>query len=269
MQISINDARLREQKTIFTGEIKHPSSMFPSSFFFAALGAFLLGIAKSGVKGIAVFIVILFVYAFEAKASTGILLPLLIGGDIFAILYYKKYTQWKYVFILIPWMFLGVILGTYGGNLLTENTFKTGMASLILLTTLLLFYLERKPLKAVPKHWGFGSFLGILAGFTTMIGNLAGAVTNIYFLAMRLPKNVFIGTSAYVFFIINIFKIPFHIWVWETIDLDSVKTSLQFFPFLALGLYVGVNLVKRINDEGYRKLILFLTAIGAVILLFR
>lgn len=250
-------------------EIQHYKHMLTPTFLFAAAGAFLLGIAKSGVKGIAVFIVILFVYAFDAKASTGILLPLLIGGDVFAILYYKKYTHWKYVFTLIPWMFVGVILGTYGGNLLDETTFKTGMASLILLTTLLLFYLERKPLKTVPTHWSFGSSLGILAGFTTMIGNLAGAVTNIYFLAMRLPKNVFIGTSAYVFFIINIFKIPFHIWVWETIDFGSVKTSLQFFPFLALGLYVGVKLVKKINDDGYRKLILILTAIGALVLFFR
>ena len=154
--------------------------MLSPTFLFAALGAFLLGIAKSGVKGIAVFIVILFVYAFEAKASTGILLPLLIGGDIFAILYYKKYAHWKYILTLIPWMFVGVILGTYGGNLLDETTFKTGMACLILLTTALLFYLERKPLKAIPTHWSFGSSLGILAGFTTMIGNLAGAVTNIY-----------------------------------------------------------------------------------------
>ena len=88
--------------------------MLTPTFLFAAAGAFLLGIAKSGVKGIAVFIVILFVYAFDAKASTGILLPLLIGGDIFAILYYKKYTHGKYVFNLIPWMFVGVILGTYG-----------------------------------------------------------------------------------------------------------------------------------------------------------
>ena len=243
--------------------------MLTPTLLFAALGAFLLGIAKSGVKGIAVFIVILFVYAFEAKASTGILLPLLIGGDIFAILYYKKYAHWKYVFTLIPWMVVGVIMGTYGGNLLDESTFKTGMASLILLTTLLLFYQERKPLKSVPTHWGFGSSLGMLAGFTTMIGNLAGAVTNIYFLSMRLPKNVFIGTSAYVFFIINLFKIPFHIWVWETIDFASVQTSLQFFPFLGLGLFVGVKLVKKINDEGYRKLILILTGIGATVLFFR
>ena len=243
--------------------------MLTPTFLFAALGAFLLGIAKSGVKGIAVFIVILFVYAFEAKASTGILLPLLIGGDIFAILYYKKYAHWKYVFTLIPWMFVGVIMGTYGGNLLDESTFMTGMASLILLTTVLLFYLERKPLKSVPTHWGFGSSMGMLAGFSTMIGNLAGAVTNIYFLSMRLPKNVFIGTSAYVFFIINLFKIPFHIWVWKTIDFASVQTSLQFFPFLGLGLFVGVKLVKKINDEGYRKIILILTGIGAIVLFFR
>jgi uncharacterized membrane protein YfcA len=86
---------------------------------------------------------------------------------------------------------------------------------------------------------------------------------------MRLPKNVFIGTSAYVFFIINLFKIPFHIWVWETINITSVQTSLKFFPFLGLGLFVGVKLVKKINDEGYRKLILFLTGIGAIVLLFR
>jgi len=86
---------------------------------------------------------------------------------------------------------------------------------------------------------------------------------------MRLPKNVFIGTSAYVFFIINIFKIPFHIWVWETISPTSIQISLQFVPYLLLGLFVGVRLVKRINDTTYRKLILILTAIGALVLFFR
>ncbi|MEJ6624746.1 MAG: sulfite exporter TauE/SafE family protein, partial [Flavobacteriaceae bacterium] len=83
----------------------------PSPYLLAATGAFLLGIAKSGVKGIAVFIVVLFVFAFDAKASTGILMPLLILGDIFAILYYKKHANWKYVFQLIPWMCMGVLLG--------------------------------------------------------------------------------------------------------------------------------------------------------------
>ena len=105
-------------------------SFFSLPFLLAALGAFLLGIAKSGVKGIAVFIVILFVFAFGAKASTGVLMPLLIGGDVFAIIYYKKHADWKYIFILIPWMILGVILGTYFGNLLDENTFRFGRFSI-------------------------------------------------------------------------------------------------------------------------------------------
>ena len=243
--------------------------MISNGFLLAALGSFLLGIAKSGVKGIAVFIVVLFVYAYDAKASTGILMPLLICGDIFAILYYKKYAHWQYVFQLIPWMALGVVLGTFGGNFLDESTFKVAMAGLILLTTCFLFYSEKKPPKNIPSHWGFAGTLGVLGGFTTMIGNLAGAVTNIYFLAMRVPKNVFIGTSAYVFFIINLFKLPFHIWVWKTIDSGSLMTSISFLPFLIAGLCVGVRLVDKINDKSYRKLILGLTTIGALVLLIR
>lgn len=243
--------------------------MLSNGFLLAALGSFLLGIAKSGVKGIAVFIVVLFVYAFDAKASTGILMPLLICGDIFAIIYYKKYAHWQYVFQLIPWMAVGVVLGTFGGNFLEEDTFKMVMAGLILLTTCFLFYNEKKPPKNIPSHWGFAGTLGVLGGFTTMIGNLAGAVTNIYFLAMRVPKNVFIGTSAYVFFIINIFKVPFHVWVWKTITTTTVLISLTYLPFLIAGLWVGVRLVDKINDKNYRKLILGLTAIGALVLLIR
>src|SRR5690606_41458311 len=42
-----------------------------------------------------------------------------------------------------------------------------------------------------------------LAGLCTMIGNLAGSLTNIFFLAMRLPKNEFVGTAAWLYFITN------------------------------------------------------------------
>ena len=113
----------------------------PSHYYLAATGAFLLGIAKSGVKGIAVFIVVLFVFAFDAKASTGILMPLLILGDVFAIIYYKKHAHWKYVFQLIPWMCLGVLLGTYGGNLLDKTTFKIGIESFVTFVSKIFIYL--------------------------------------------------------------------------------------------------------------------------------
>ena len=239
------------------------------NWLLAGLGAFLLGMGKSGIKGIAVFIVVLFVYAFGARKSTGILMPLLIVGDIFAILYYNKHANWGYVFRIIPWMLIGVVLATYGGTFFNEEAFTLSMALLILITTGLMGYLEIRPLSQVPSHWSFAGSLGILAGFTTMIGNLAGAVINIYFLALRLPKNIFIGTTAYVFFLINVFKVPFHVWVWKTIQWESLQISLYLIPVELLGLLFGVRWVKHIPDTNYRRLILILTGLGSLALFFK
>lgn len=238
------------------------------SWSLAGLGAFLLGVGKSGIKGIAVFIVVLFVYAFGARKSTGILMPLLIVGDIFAIVYYNKHANWGYVFRIIPWMLAGVLVATYGGTFFNEEAFTLSMALLILITTALMGYWEIRPLTKVPSHWTFAGSLGVLAGFTTMIGNLAGAVINIYFLALRLPKNIFIGTTAYVFFLINVFKVPFHVWVWETIQWESIKISLHLIPIELIGLFFGVRWVKHIPDINYRRLILILTGLGSLALFF-
>ena len=109
--------------------------------------------------------------------------------------------------------------------------------------------------------------MGLLAGFTTMIGNLAGAFSNIYFLAMRLPKNNFIGTAAWLFFIINAFKVPFHIWTWKTINSHSILISLKLIPFVIIGLVLGVFFVQKIENESYRKLILIFTAAGGIAIL--
>ena len=102
-----------------------------------------------------------------------------------------------------------------------------------------------------------------------MIGNLAGVFANIYFLAQKLPKNEFIGTAAWLFFIINIFKLPFHFFVWKTINLKSFNISLMLIPFVALGLFIGIKLVKKINENTYRKLILLFTALGALVIFFK
>ena len=118
--------------------------------------------------------------------------------------------------------------------------------------------------KQIPTNLLFSSIIGTLAGITTMIGNLAGPFANIYFLAVKIPKNEFIGTSAWLFFLINIFKIPFHIISWKTINIESFKISMTLVPFVLLGLLIGVKVVEKFNDESYRKLILFFTAIGGL-----
>jgi uncharacterized membrane protein YfcA len=212
-----------------------------------------LGVSKSGLKGVAALIVTGFALVYDAKNSTGVLMPLLIVGDVFAVSYYKRHVQWSYIIKLLPWMVGGVLIGVVG---------------IILFSVALMWYWENKKDKTIPSHWTFASSMGALAGFTTMVGNLAGAFSNIYFLAMRLPKNTFIGTAAWLFFIINSFKIPFHIWSWETINNSSILKSLELVPFVLLGLVSGVYIVKRIKDDSYRKLILIFTALGGIAILF-
>ena len=238
------------------------------NFSLAAFCAFLLGVSKSGIKGIASLIVTGLALVYGAKNSTGILMPLLLVGDVFAITYYKRHVQKEYIIKMLPWMVIGVLIGVVGGQYITESLFKYGMAIIILFSVGLMYYLENKKDKTIPSHWTFASSMGLLAGFTTMIGNLAGAFSNIYFLAMRLPKNNFIGTAAWLFFIINAFKVPFHIWTWETINSTSLQISLQLVPFVIIGLVAGVFLVKKIENDSYRKLILLFTAIGGVAILF-
>lgn len=240
-----------------------------TSWILAFLAAFIVGVSKSGIKGIAIIIVTLMALAFGAKQSTGLIVPLLIVGDIFAVIYYNRHTQWQYIIRFLPWMMLGVLFGVFIGKDLDEATFKFGMAFIILGSVVMMYWWDRKKSKAVPTHWAFAGSMGIMAGITTMIGNLAGAFSNIFFLAMRLPKNEFIGTAAWLFFIINIFKLPFHIFVWETITIETLSLNLKLIPGILLGLFIGVRLVKIIKDEFYRKMILILTALGALLILFR
>ena len=243
---------------------------FLSLAFTIALGAaFILGIAKSGVKGLAVLIVTGLALVYGAKESTGILMPLLICGDILAVIYYNRHVKWIYLIKLLPWMVAGVLAGVLLGKNLPEDLFKSGMAIIILISVVTMYYWERKTDRKVPTHWSFAALMGIVAGFTTMVGNLAGAFSNIYFLAIKLPKNEFIGTAAWLFFIINLFKVPFHIWSWGTINGESFQISLSLIPSVVLGFGLGVFLVKKIKNENYRQLILLLTGLGGIAIFFQ
>lgn len=239
------------------------------SLFISFLAAFILGISKSGLKGMGIVVVTLMAFAFDAKASTGILLPLLISADILAVIYYNKHAQWKYLLKFLPWMLAGVVVGAIVGKDLPEDVFKKGMAIIILVSVLIMFVWERFDKSNIPHKMWFAGSIGFTAGFTTMIGNLAGAFSNIFFLALRIPKNEFIGTAAWLYFIVNIFKLPFHVFSWETINLDSIKTDLVLLPAVILGFVLGIKIVKIFAEKQYRTFILVMTGIGALVMLIR
>ncbi|SHI74934.1 sulfite exporter TauE/SafE family protein [Algibacter luteus] len=234
-----------------------------------SFAVFLLGLSKSGIKGIGIIIVVILAFVFGEKASTGILLPMLIAADIFAVIYYNRHAQWHIIKKLIPWMIVGVLVGVWVGNDISEMVFKRLMAIIIIISVLIMFYTEHRKSNNVPQNKLFGIITGFLAGFTTMIGNLAGPISNIYFLAMRYPKNEFIGTAAWLFFIINVFKLPFHIFVWKTVTYQSLVLNSVLIPAVIIGFFLGAYIVKLISNVNYRRFILVVTALGGIIMLFK
>ncbi|NRD24443.1 sulfite exporter TauE/SafE family protein [Winogradskyella litoriviva] len=233
-----------------------------------SFAVFLLGLSKSGIKGIGIIIVVILAFVFGEKASTGVLLPMLIFADILAVIYYNRHADWGIIKKLIPWMIIGVLVGVWVGNDISAYVFKKLMAFIIIISVIIMLFIERIKSSKPPSNKLFSYGMGFLAGFTTMIGNLAGPVSNIYFLTMRFPKNEFIGTAAWLFFIINIFKLPFHIFIWKTVSIDSLVLNSVLIPAVIIGFFLGAYIVTFISNNNYRRFILIVTAIGGGIMLF-
>ena len=203
------------------------------------------------------------------KASTGVVLPLLCIADLMAVKYYHRHAEWQHFWKLIPWVLVGVLVGVYSGQQMDEAVFRKIMATIIVVSVGIMIYLELKKVTLMPTNKWFVSGMGLAAGFTTMIGNLAGAFANLYFLAMRMRKNNFIGTAAWVFLVINYFKLPFQIFYWKNITFSSFQIDLVLLPALLLGFWVGIRLVALVKEDGYRKLVLLLTVVGAVFIFWK
>jgi len=233
--------------------------------FFCAM---LIGMSKVGVPGVSLIVVPTLAIIFGGKASTGILLPILIMADWFGVGYYHRHARWKYLVKLFPWAFAGIGIALWVGEVIDDVWFKNIMAIMVFLCIGLMLWKDRKRgVQFFPNSWWFAALMGILGGFATMIGNVAGPIFAIYLLAMHLPKNSYIGTGAWFFLILNLVKFPLHIFVWRTIDWESLKLDLLLLPGIALGAVAGIWLVKKIPDRTYRAFVIIVTALSALLLL--
>jgi uncharacterized membrane protein YfcA len=234
-------------------------------FFIVAL---VLGMAKAGLSGLGLAIIPVMALIFGAKESTGVILPMLITADIMAVIYYRRNAVWKHIFRILPWVAVGIITALIIGNLINNNQFRVVMISVVWIMLILMIVndLRKKNETKIPDNHFFGSFIGIAGGFSTMIGNSAGPVFTLYFLAMRLPKKEFIGTSAWLYLIMNTGKLPLQALVWKNITLNSLMLDLIAVPVIAAGMFLGINIVKLLPEHFYRYFVIITTLVSSVLL---
>src|ERR671933_2533353 len=238
------------------------------------LATFLVGLSKTGISGIGTFAVAIFALVLPARESVGAVLPILICGDIVAVTAYRRHAIWAHLWGLFPWAVAGVILGYAAlGRIDAEGVAK--LVGAILLVVVVLQWWRQHSAgwqsgdveRHVPHRLWFVVAVGILAGFTTMVANAAGPIMIIYLLAMRLPKMEFIGTGAWYFLVLNLFKVPFSAQL-GLINPASLLLDLRLAPVAVVGALAGRALIPFIDQALFETLALVFTFLAALRLVF-
>lgn len=231
--------------------------------------ALLIGFSKTGVPTLGLFVAAIMATVFPARESVGLITPILITGDIIAIVYYRKAVVWKHLLVLLPWVLVGLAAGFFVLGRIGNGPLSILIGTLVLLLIGLHLYKDRleSMLKfAFTKSPAFNGSLGVLAGFTTMIGNAAGSIMTIYLLSKGMNKTAFVGTSAFFFFIVNVIKVPFTSYL-GLITPQSLVLNAWMIPAVVIGAVIGFKVLPLIPQKHFQALILILAALGGLYLI--
>ncbi|MCW1098241.1 sulfite exporter TauE/SafE family protein [Streptomyces sp. RS2] len=242
---------------------------------FAALAfaALLVGFSKTAVSGANTVSLAIFAAVLPARASTGILLPVLIAGDVLAVLTYRRHAHWPTLWRLFPAVGVGVVVGTLFLVWADDAVVRTSIGVILLFMAAVTVWRRRRADAAeqpdeVTSRTGRvkARSYGVLGGFTTMVANAGGPVMSMYLLSAGFRKLGFLGTSAFFFLIVNVSKLPFSAGL-GLIDGHSLLLDAVLVVFVVPGAFLGKWAVNRINQRLFERLVIAATVVGGLQLL--
>ncbi|MEV4776248.1 sulfite exporter TauE/SafE family protein [Microbacterium sp. LWH12-1.2] len=241
-----------------------------SAWAWAALGlaAVVTGISKSAIPGGSTLAVVLFTAVLPARTSTAAMLLLFMVGDVFALIAYRRHAHWSTLIRLAPAVIAGLLVGFAFLAFADDAIVRRAVGVILLLMIAVTLWRRHRQSTADAAASGIllSTTYGTLGGFTTMVANAGGPVMAMYFLATRTPVQVFLGTSAWFFAIINLVKVPFLAGL-GLIDAQVLLMDLVLAPLVVISALVGLRIARRIPQQLFDRIVIVLTVVGAVYLL--
>lgn len=233
-----------------------------------ALGAFFVGMDKGGLPGLGNLTVVFMAMALPVKASVGILLPILIAADLIAVVVYRRHALWPYILKLAPSIVVGIVLGYLVFSRVNDGQVRFLIGLILLSMTAVHFtrkWMRRRQTEQdlLVRHPVFIGATGVIGGFATLVANSAGPVAALYFIASGLPKYAYIGTAAWFFLLVNLFKLPFMVQL-GVLDLSTLRFSASFMLFSVLGAMIAPLIVRHINQRVFGILVWVFVVIGGL-----
>ena len=243
--------------------------MFDPLFWsIAVLAVVIVSFSKAGLLGsLGMVAVPLLSLVMPARDAAGMFLPLLLVMDVIAIWTYRKDANWHILWIMIPGAAIGTLIGWALWAVVSD-----AMVLLFVGVVTLLFILDamlplRKKLEGLPPSKPWGWFWGGFAGFTSFISHTGGPPFQIYVLPQKLSPVNYAGTNAFFFAIVNTAKLVpyFFLGQWSV---SNLTIGAILAPVAALGVLVGVYLVRRISVKLFYQLAYWLVFLLALKLIY-
>jgi len=252
------------------------SELSPLAWSLLAVSAVFVGLSKSAVPGVNTISIALFAAVLPARASTGALLLLLIVGDVFALLAYRRYADWRTLVSLAPAVAVGIALGALFLAFADDGGVRKTIGAILVLVIAFTLWRRHVSQRTTTGSVAAGSSAraatglsigyGTLGGFTTMVANAGGPVMSMYFLARRFEVLSFLGTAAWFFAVINLAKVPIAVGL-GVISWQTVQLVLLLAPGVVFGALVGRRIARRIDQRVFDWLVVIGTLLGAAYLL--
>jgi uncharacterized membrane protein YfcA len=245
------------------------ADLTPLFWTLLAIAAIIVGISKTALPGAGTLAVAIFASVLPARTSTATLLVLLIVGDLFALIAYRRHADWPTLLRLAPAVACGLVLGAVFLAIADDTSVRRTIGVILLLVVGFTLWLRRKG--SATSLLGKGGRVaragyGSLGGFTTMVANAGGPVMSMYFLAARFEVKAFLGTAAWFFAIVNIAKLPFAIGL-GLLTPATLLIDLVLVPAVLVGALGGRLLADRMNQVVFERIVFGLTIVAALYLL--
>lgn len=241
----------------------------PLAFYLiTAFVIFLVGVSKGGLGGAAgAAATPLMALVMPVEQVLGLMLPLLMMADVFAVASHWRRWDNRLLLLLVPASLIGITAGTALLTTISSEALRAGLAVIVILFVLYKLFEGRiqRSLTYRARPW-HGVLTGAVAGFTSTLAHTGGPPIVIYLLMQQVSPGVFVATSAVYFAIINWLKVPYYIYA-GVLDLNQLRQVVWLLPLIPLSVLSGRWLSTRIDKQTFERVMIVLLAASALLLL--
>ena len=228
------------------------NNMDATAWAVAAFAVLITGISKSGLGGALGGLAVPFLSMWiSPRNAAAVMLPILIAMDLVGIRAWSGKANWYDLKLLIPGAVLGILLGTFAFGVMSDQLVKTVIGLIAVGFALDRLIRKRGQVNGdqrPARMWGRLS--GLASGFTSTLAHAGGPPIMIYLLSWHQPRETFVATTVFFFFVINLAKLPFYLGL-GLFNRDTLTMSAILLPLVPVGVWIGMRVLKLIPERPF------------------